>query len=122
VTITKNSIAKQLEITHYLIHECCAKKIRIEPVYLAGENALTDYDAGSFVEHFMMALAYADQHNVELSYSGVRLEEIHGSYCDVLRNTLRLTSDGMTRNCFCFMHPPTLSLQAGITRIRNPFR
>jgi uncharacterized protein len=103
VTVTKDSISRQSEIVRYLIEELKADTIRIEPVYLAGDNGFQEKDAELFLENYIEALNFADQNGVKLDYAGVRLNELHGTYCDVLRNTLRLTSDGLTRNCFSFM-------------------
>jgi sulfatase maturation enzyme AslB (radical SAM superfamily) len=104
VTITRETISRQTEIAKFLIEECNAKNIRIEPFYLAGENSLTENEAEDFFNHFIKAKKYSEQFGVNYTYAGVRPEEQHGTYCDVLRNTLRLTNDGHTRNCFCYMH------------------
>jgi len=103
VTITKDSIRRQTEIVRYLIEELKAETIRIEPVYLAGANGFQENDAELFFNNYIEAWNYADQNGVNLDYAGVRLNELHGTYCDVLRNTLRITPDGLTRNCFSFM-------------------
>jgi sulfatase maturation enzyme AslB (radical SAM superfamily) len=114
VTVTKDTIAKLPEIVRYLIHDCKAENIRIEPVYLAGENGFTKDYSEVFLENFKQARKYASDLGKTVFYPGVRLEEIHGTYCDVLRNTLRLTSDGLTRNCFCYMNDG-LNFITGIT-------
>lgn len=102
-TITKETMALLPEIASYLIISCKAKNIRIEPVYLAGENALLEKDADEFFRQFNIARELATQYHVTLGYAGLRLDELHGTYCDVLRNNLRLTAGNVTRNCFCFM-------------------
>jgi sulfatase maturation enzyme AslB (radical SAM superfamily) len=103
VTVTPETISQLVIITAYLIEECSTRRIRIEPVYLAGDNGFSVEEADFFYERFTEARKFAEQRGVSLSYSGVRLEEQHGTYCDVLRNTLRLTADDVTRNCFCYM-------------------
>jgi sulfatase maturation enzyme AslB (radical SAM superfamily) len=103
VTITKDTINRQKEITRYLIDELNAETIRIEPVYLAGDKGFKEEDADVFFDNYIKSRNYAKQKGVKLYFSGVRLNEIHGTYCDVLRNTLRLTPDGLTRNCFCYI-------------------
>ncbi len=104
VTITQDTILKQLEITEFLIDKCKAKNIRIEPMYLASKNGFIEKDAEVFLENFLKAQKYAKKNGANLSYAGIRIEEQHGAYCDILRNTIRLTSDGLARNCFCFMN------------------
>ena len=102
-TITPGTISKQLEIVRYLIDDCKAKTIRIEPAYLAGENSFNEAQADIFADNFIRAQQYAHEKDVAVSYAGVRINEIHSSYCEILRNTLRLTPDGNTRNCFAFL-------------------
>jgi uncharacterized protein len=103
VTVTKETMLYQTEIAEYLIDECRATNIRFEPVYLAEGNSLNLDDADRYFTNFSAAQKYSEKRGVRLDYSGVRLEELHGSYCDILRNTLRLTPDNLTRNCFCFL-------------------
>jgi sulfatase maturation enzyme AslB (radical SAM superfamily) len=104
VTVTRETISQLESITAYLIEECHTRNIRIEPIYLAGDNGFSVEEADYFYERFTEARKFAKQRGVSLSYCGVRMEEQHGTYCDVLRNTLRLTADVVTRNCFCFMN------------------
>ena len=103
VTVTPSTITHLKEITEYLIDECKARTIRIEPVFLAGENGFKEEDADVFYRLFTESRDFANQLGVTFDYAGLRMSELHGTYCDVLRNTLRLTVDGLTRNCFCFM-------------------
>lgn len=103
VTVTRETISSLAEITTYLIDECKATNIRIEPVYLAKENGFFEEDAEMFFRHFTEAQNIAKRLGVNFDYSGMRMAELHGSYCDVMRNTIRLTADNVTRNCFCFM-------------------
>jgi radical SAM protein with 4Fe4S-binding SPASM domain len=104
VTITRETINQQKKIVKYLIEKLGANHIIIEPCYLAGENGFREEDASVFFRSFREALSYSDKNGVTLEYTGVRLNELHGTYCDVLRNTLRLTPDGFIRNCFCYMN------------------
>jgi uncharacterized protein len=104
VTITKDTMLRQEEIVKYLIENLNARTIRIEPVYLAGRDAFQAKDADVYFDNFIRARDFAEKHSVKVDYSGVRLDELHGTYCDVLRNNLRLTADGLTRNCFSFMN------------------
>jgi radical SAM protein with 4Fe4S-binding SPASM domain len=103
VTVTRDTVLRMPEITRYLIEKCRAGNIRIEPVYLAGDNAFKEEDAEVFFDHLIQSAKIANNQGVGFGYSGIRMEELHGTYCDVSRNTVRLTADGKTRNCFCFM-------------------
>jgi radical SAM protein with 4Fe4S-binding SPASM domain len=121
VTITKTSLTKQLEIVKYLIHECFANHIRIEPVYLAEQDGFSEDDGEIFFNNYKMAQNYATSKGSSYTYSGVRMEEIHGTYCDSLRNNLRLTSDGLTRNCFCFMNDEPAFITGNLDRKTGNF-
>ena len=64
-------------------------------------KGFTPEHAEKFHTGFKEAQNYALKRGVMVEYSGVRLEELHSTYCDVSRNTIRLTPDGILRNCFC---------------------
>ena len=103
VTVTRDTVLRMAEITEYLIEKCRARNIRIEPVYLAGDNSFKEDDANSFFDQLIKSEEIARKHGVGFGYAGIRMTELHGTYCDVSRNTIRLTADGKTRNCFCFL-------------------
>lgn len=103
VTVTRDTYLLLPEITTYLIEHCKAKNIRIEPVYQAGDLGFKKEDAEDFFKSFAKARNIAGMNGISLDYSGVRMSELHGPFCDVLRNNIRLTADGLIRNCFCFM-------------------
>lgn len=100
-TITLNSLTRQEEIARYLIQELHARELHFEPVYLAGRSGFKVADAETFFNNFKKAKDYAAENGAVLEYSGVRLNELHGPYCDVLRDTLRISSEGLSHNCFC---------------------
>ncbi|GAK58912.1 oxygen-independent coproporphyrinogen III oxidase [Candidatus Vecturithrix granuli] len=102
-TITPQTVQRQLEIVKYLHEQLGAETIRFEPVYQVrgqGQTRFTPDDASAFVEGFLDAQKEAEAREVTLSFSGVRLQELHGPYCDVLRNVLHLNPDGTAAACF----------------------
>lgn len=102
-TITPESVRHQAEIVRYLHETLGARAIRFEPVYRAGGHPGTGFvpeDAESFVEAFLAARRLATRLGCELGLSGARLDEIHGPYCNVLRDVLQLTPDGGASACF----------------------
>lgn len=98
-TITQETIDKQKQIAVYLINELKAQKIRFEPFYLA-PNGFKQTQANTYYLHFKEAQSYAEEHHIELSYSGVRIDELHTTFCDRFRNNLRLAPNGIISNCF----------------------
>jgi sulfatase maturation enzyme AslB (radical SAM superfamily) len=103
VTITSETIREQEDIARHIVEKMKPGSIRVEPVYLAGENGFGEEDADTFFSHFKLARDFSGKHGVVMSYAGVRINELHGTYCDVLRNNLRLIPGNKTVNCFCNM-------------------
>jgi oxygen-independent coproporphyrinogen-3 oxidase len=97
-TITPETVERQSEIVEYLHQALGAVQMRFEPVYRAG--AFRPERAEWFVEHFLEAQRQARARGCDLSISGARLDEIHGPFCDVLRDTLHLLPDGAATACF----------------------
>jgi sulfatase maturation enzyme AslB (radical SAM superfamily) len=100
VTITPQSMLFMENIATYFIHEMHIKNIRVEPVYSHGKIGFNPDDAEIYATHFMNASDIAQRLGATVSYSGVRMNEIHSCYCDVLRNTVRITADNEIINCF----------------------
>lgn len=98
-TITKNTLERQTGIVEYLSSCLSATEIRFAPVYGAAGD-LTAADAGPFARHFLAAQAEARHRGCDLQFSGCRLDEIHGPYCNVLRDTLTVLPDGSGTACF----------------------
>jgi coproporphyrinogen III oxidase-like Fe-S oxidoreductase/sulfatase maturation enzyme AslB (radical SAM superfamily) len=102
-TITPDSYLDQEIIVDYLCDELRASHIRFEPVYNSWRNGNQGFgaeQAAVFARHFLAAQRKAESRGSALSFSGVRLDEVHGPYCDVLRNVLRLKPDGTAGSCF----------------------
>jgi radical SAM protein with 4Fe4S-binding SPASM domain len=102
-TITPETIERQAEIVSYIYRKLGASTIRLEPAYCGhnrSEHRFTGEDADRFATQFLEAQDLATSLGCTLSFSGVRPDEIHGPYCDVLRNVLRLTPDGAATACF----------------------
>ena len=101
-TITPRTVRHQVEIVAYLRNRLRATRLSFEPVYAARGRAsgFRPEDAEEFVAHYLDAERAARQLGCELRLSGVRLDEIHGPYCNVLRDVLHLTPDGSATACF----------------------
>ncbi len=102
-TLTPWSFSRQTEIVTYFYEHLNPSAIRFEPAFRLRDNGhpgFTADDASIFVEHFLAARKTAESMGCHLSLSGIRPEEIHGPFCDVLRNVLRLGPDGSATACF----------------------
>ena len=88
-------------IVQYLALKLQANHVRLEPVYGKNGEGFHTADANEFVDNYLKAQKEAYKLGIQVSTSGVRLNEIHSTFCDVLRDTIRLTPDGTAVSCFC---------------------
>jgi radical SAM protein with 4Fe4S-binding SPASM domain len=103
MTVTPENVKRQREIALYACERLCARTVRFEPVYDARRTSGPRFrpeQAEEFVEHFLDAREAVRQRGGDLVASGVRIDEIHGPYCNPLRDTLQLTPDGVATACF----------------------
>ncbi|MCG8454808.1 MAG: radical SAM protein, partial [Holophagales bacterium] len=102
-TITHAAVDRQSEILEYLEERLCARSVRFEPAYDARRPTQRRFradDAEVFVAHFLEARRAALARGCDLQLSGIRLDEIHGPFCNPLREVLQLTPDGSASACF----------------------
>lgn len=103
VTVTPESVHRQADTITYLHQRLGAEDIRVEPVYRLPGDSWPGFgadDADCFVEQYRYAEEAARNLGCLLSISGVRLDEIHGPYCNTLRGVLQVTPDGTANACF----------------------
>ena len=101
-TITPATVRRQAEIVAYCCVRLGARTVRFEPAY-DGRHSPSHFrpeDAEEFVHHFLAARDLARARGCELHVTGVRVDEIHGPYCNPLREVLQLTPDGAVSACF----------------------
>lgn len=102
-TITRADMKRQRDIVSYACGRLQARSVRFEPAYAGRKRsdvAFGPEDAAEFVDQFLQARDTARRFGCELRISGVRLDEIHGPYCNPLREVLQLTPDGVATACF----------------------
>lgn len=102
VTLTADSLSHQVEIAHYLCQQIRPAEIHVEPVYAGGraDSTLPFAQANLFVEQFWRAQAVAHEYGIPWLTSGSRPQEIHGPYCQVLRQVLNLIPGDVATACF----------------------
>lgn len=119
VTVTPGTAARQSEIVDYVHESLGARTVRIEPAYdgrRAGRDFFAPSDAESFVDGFLAAQLRAQKLGCDLKVSGLRVDEIHGPYCNPLRDVLHVTPDGVGTACFLSTgseHPDDAALALG---------
>lgn len=108
-TITAASLRRQAEVAAYLCQQLSPAEIHFEPVYGGGRSprgglataAETSAQARTWVENFLEARDVAAGYGVALHTSGARLGEVHGPFCQVLRQVLHLVpGEGVATACF----------------------
>lgn len=114
-TITASTIQRQPEITDYIGSVLQPSEIHFEPVYVGGRSAQSSEPdlAQEFVTYFCAAREIARSHGIKLSYSGVRVEAIHGPYCHSFRPVLNLVPPGVATACFKYTDAHAVE-QAGV--------
>lgn len=102
-TITRAAVHRQAEIAAYCLDRLGARVVRFEPAYQAHPGSPAFFepcDASLFVGHFLAARRLARARGAELHVSGVRIDEIHGAYCNPLRDVLQVSPNGHASACF----------------------
>jgi sulfatase maturation enzyme AslB (radical SAM superfamily) len=103
VTVTRNGIEPLPATVRHLFEAFGARLLRVEPVYSSdGSTAptLDADDAAAFVEAFLSVREWARANGGDVELSGTRPREIHGPYCNPLRDVLQITPDGIASACF----------------------
>jgi uncharacterized protein len=104
MTITPETMNYQEEIASYICEQLNPQEIHVEPVFAGGRsraiNGFRKEQADEFVHEFLKAKQVARRYGVSWRSSGSRPQEIHATYCNVLRNVLNLVPDGVATTCF----------------------
>ena len=95
VTVPPENFGRIREIADYCADKLSAGEIHIEPVYNRGAGPDAEL-ADAFCENFLAAKQ--DGHN--LTFSGSRVGEIHGRYCQVFRQVLHTVPPKGYSPCF----------------------
>jgi len=101
VTITPQTIHRQAGIVQYLSGFPRLRRINLEPVF-AGQGNSQPWslsDAEPFAARFVEAKALGTRLGCLVATSCVRMEELHGPYCDTLRHTVLLGAAGVVAPC-----------------------
>lgn len=129
VTITPETIERQIEIVRYVCEKLKPNEIHVEPVYLGKNTGSKDCikisQVKSFVDFFVEAEKIALQHGSSWKLSGARLNEVHTSYCHVFQQVLNLVPGDAATACFKLVNKgeiTTSKLSLGtFNRVKNKF-
>jgi coproporphyrinogen III oxidase-like Fe-S oxidoreductase len=99
VTVTPANAERLPTVVDYIAGSLGISLIRLETVY--GSGPLTEQLPAPemLLEQYFLAEETGADLGAEINYSGIRLTEIHGEYCEASRQALRLAPDGSAINC-----------------------
>ncbi|VTR67840.1 putative radical SAM domain protein [Desulfosarcina cetonica] len=103
MTVTSESASKLHENISFICKNFKPSKIQVEPVFMEGraiqnKSAISDLDL--FIEQITKGIETAGKYNIEVFYSGARLEAITNRFCLAALRALVVTPDGDITTCF----------------------
>lgn len=99
VTVRPQEFTRIGEITAYLADHLHADEIHLEPAYCRGAGPNPE-QADLFCEQYLSAVKKLRAEGVRLTFSGSRIGEIHGRYCQIFRQVLHLVPPDGRSACF----------------------
>ena len=99
VTITGANCARLPEVVEYVARVLGLRSIRLEPVFSPGSAGGTLPDPERMAAACLEACAAGRRLGVEVTLASPSLTELHGEYCQSVRQTLRVLPDGAAVNC-----------------------
>jgi sulfatase maturation enzyme AslB (radical SAM superfamily) len=104
MTVTAASARRLPESVEYVCRELRPREIHAEPAYRGGRTGDSDVfppeAIDGFVNGFFEARSLAAGFGIRLTTSGSRPREIHGPYCNPLRDVFQLTPGDEASACF----------------------
>lgn len=104
VTITPATVEQQPMIARYICENLAPQEIHVEPVYLGKRTGIQDCispcQVDAFIHSFIEAEEITRQYGTTWKISGVRLNEVHSSYCHILQQVLNLIPGDEATACF----------------------
>lgn len=107
-TITDRSVHRLEEIVTFICENYTVKNIKLEPMYSHGRASKAELlppDPSDFIENFRKAKKTARQHQVNLIYSGARLETLTNIFCKAAGRSFALTPEGNITSCYEVVDP-----------------
>ena len=101
VTLTAATLARQPEIAEYICQKLKPLEIHVEVAYQGGrmQDSFAPDQIEKFIVPFLEAREAARRYGVTWVSSGSRPAEIHGPYCNVLRDVINLAPGNLATAC-----------------------
>ena len=103
MTVTDEAVTRMAESVSYICDHFHPRKIQVEPAFEEG-RALRNHSAiknlKMFIDQFIKSYKIAEQHQIQLFYSGARLEVLNTRFCLAACRAFVVTPDGDITTCF----------------------
>lgn len=103
MTVTNDSVYDLAENISFTCKNFKPKKIQVEPVFDVGRakrNKSTIIDLDIFVDQFIKGFKETEKHQINLFYSGARIEALTQRFCLAACRALVITPEGDITTCF----------------------
>jgi coproporphyrinogen III oxidase-like Fe-S oxidoreductase/sulfatase maturation enzyme AslB (radical SAM superfamily) len=99
VTITNTNAGSLPEVIRYIVEDLGIRAIRLEPIFAQPRHIESLPAPEELARCCMEACEAGNELDAEVYFASPRLTQLHGEYCESLRQTLRLSPDGTAVNC-----------------------
>ena len=103
MTVTNDAVSRMAESIAYICDHFHPRKIQVEPAFEEGrarENHSAIQNLKIFVDQFISGYKIAGQRQIELFYSGARLEVLNTRFCLAACRAFVVTPEGDVTTCF----------------------
>ena len=111
VTATEAYLEQLPQAVAFIGEQFKPQRIQVEPAYPLGRGqTMPSANTTRFIDAFRSARAVAQQLNVQLYYSPVRLERLSNHFCGITQDEFSLSADGNVSACYsCFAEDNNLA-------------
>jgi uncharacterized protein len=102
-TVTEKNVQRMVEMVEWFAAELNVKTVHVEPVWqcgrclTSGEKSPSDED---FIRYFTFAAKRAEDLNINLIYSGLRLDALLSKFCAATGDGFNVLPDGSVTSCY----------------------
>lgn len=97
-TVTPRTLLQMRRLVEYAA-ALGIRRLRLEPAYGMKSGEFRPEQAGLFVHELIETQRLGTRRGIEVETSTPRLDELHGPFCEVNRQVLRLLDDGRVTGC-----------------------
>jgi uncharacterized protein len=102
-TVTQKNVSRMVEMVEWFAAELKMEAVHIEPVWQCGRCLTSSESAPSdeeFIHYFSLALNRAEELNIKLIYSGLRLDSLLSKFCAAAGDGFNVLPEGTVTSCY----------------------